>query len=144
MATEIKTEILIKAALEKVWNILTDFDNYPEWNPFIRSIQGNVQMENKIEVVILPPNSKERTFNPTILNFENQKELRWKGKLLIGGLFDGEHLFELIDHGDGTTTLKHSEKFSGLLVPLFKKQLENNTKIGFESMNQKIKELAEG
>ncbi len=35
------------------------------------------------------------------------------------------------------------EKFKGILVSLFKKQLDNNTKRGFEEMNKKLKELAE-
>ncbi len=58
-------------------------------------------------------------------------------------IFDGKHKFELIDNGNGTTTFKQSENFTGLLVPLFKKQLNENTKSGFEGMNQKLKELAE-
>lgn len=36
MAKEVKTEILIKAAPEKVWAILTNFENYPNWNPLFR------------------------------------------------------------------------------------------------------------
>jgi hypothetical protein len=39
MAKEIKTEILINATPEKVLSILTIFDNYPNWNPFIKSIK---------------------------------------------------------------------------------------------------------
>ena len=44
MAKEIKTEILINATPEKVWTILTNFDNYPNWNPFIKSIKGEVKV----------------------------------------------------------------------------------------------------
>jgi uncharacterized protein YndB with AHSA1/START domain len=43
MAKEIKTEILINASPDKVWAILTDFDNYPSWNPFITSLKGEVK-----------------------------------------------------------------------------------------------------
>ncbi len=43
MATEIKTEILISASPEKVWAILNDFGNYPNWNPFITSLTGDVK-----------------------------------------------------------------------------------------------------
>jgi hypothetical protein len=46
-------------------------------------------------------------------------------------------------NGDGTTTFKQSENFKGILVPFFKKSLDNNTKKGFEEMNRKLKELAE-
>jgi hypothetical protein len=143
MAKEIKTEILINATPEKVWAILTDFNNYPKWNPFIKLIKGEVKVGNKITARIEPPEAKGMTFNPKILTFETNKELSWLGHLLFAGLFDGEHKFELIDNKNGTTTFRQSEKFKGILVPLFKKQLDNNTKKGFEEMNKKLKELSE-
>jgi hypothetical protein len=58
-------------------------------------------------------------------------------------LFDGAHKFELIKNADGSTTLIQSEKFKGILVPLFKKMLDVNTVNGFNAMNKKLKELAE-
>ena len=38
MTKQIKTSIHINATKEKVWEILMDFEKYPEWNPFIKSI----------------------------------------------------------------------------------------------------------
>ena len=143
MAIEIKTEILINAQPEKVWAILTNFKSYPNWNPFIKSIIGDVKVGNKITARIEPPKAKGMTFKPKVLTFETNKELKWLGHLLFAGLFDGEHKFELIDNGNGTTTFKQSEKFAGILVPLFKNQLDDNTKKGFEEMNSKLKELVE-
>jgi hypothetical protein len=43
----------------------------------------------------------------------------------------------------GKTTFIQSEKFKGILVPLFQKMLGNNTVDSFHAMNQKLKELAE-
>lgn len=88
MAKEIKTEILIKASPEKVWTILTDFDNYPNWNPFIKSIKGKVAVGNNIIARIEPPEASGMTFKPEVLAFEPNKELRWIGHLLFAGLFD--------------------------------------------------------
>jgi hypothetical protein len=65
------------------------------------------------------------------------------GRFILPGIFDGEHSFLLIDNGDGTTTFIHKENFRGILVPFMKKQLDNNTRRGFEEMNNKLKELAE-
>ncbi len=143
MATEIKTEILMNASAERVWEILIDFDGYPNWNPFIKSIKGLVKVGNKIEVRIEPPGANAMTFKPKVLAFEANKELRWLGHLLFPGLFDGEHKFELIDNGNGTITFTQSEVFSGVLVLLFKKQLDNNTTNGFNEMNKALKELVE-
>lgn len=65
------------------------------------------------------------------------------GHLIIPGLFDGEHIFELIDNGDGTTTFVQRELFGGILIPFFKKMLDVNTKQGFELMNKALKEQVE-
>lgn len=143
MAKEIKTEILIHATPDKVWKILTDFDNYPTWNPFIKSIKGTAKVGNKITARMEPPGAKGMTFKPKVLVFEINKEFKWIGHLLIPGLFDGQHKFELIDNGNGTTTFRQSEKFGGILIPLFKKMIDNNTLQGFNEMNSKLKELAE-
>jgi len=143
MAKEIKTEIIINVMPEKIWAVLTSFDNYPNWNPFIKSIKGEVKVGNTITVRLEPPGAKGMTFKPHVLAFETNKEILWIGHLLFPGLFDGEHKFELIDNGNGTTTFKQSEIFGGVLVPLFKKMLDDNTKKGFEEMNIKLKESAE-
>ena len=94
-------------------------------------------------VRIEPPEAQGMSFKPVLLAFEPNKEFRWKGKLFVKGLFDGEHQFKLLKNSDGSTTLIQSEKFSGILVPLFSKMIDTNTRKGFELMNEKLKELAE-
>lgn len=143
MAKEIKTQIVIKASPERVWAVLTNFEKYADWNPFIKSIKGNIKVGSKIIARLEPPNAKGMTFKPKVLAFDSQKEFRWLGHLLFPGLFDGEHKFELVDNQNGTTTFIQSEKFKGILVPLFKKMLDTNTVNGFNLMNQKLKELSE-
>lgn len=143
MALEIKTEIVINATPGKIWGILTDFDDYPNWNPFIKSITGEVTVNEKITARIEPPKGNAMTFKPKVLTMVENSELSWLGHLLFPGLFDGEHRFELIENENGTTTFVQSERFRGVLVPLFKQQLNNNTKNGFIEMNEKLKELAE-
>lgn len=140
---EIKTEILINTTPEKVWQILTKFNNYPSWNPFIKYIEGKLEVGEKLKAIIQPANSSAMTFKPTVMTLQENKTFSWLGHLMIKGLFDGFHKFELIDNQDGSTTLIHSEKFSGLLVPLFKKQLQTNTKAGFLAMNESLKNLCE-
>ncbi|WP_343605391.1 SRPBCC domain-containing protein [Fluviicola sp.] len=143
MKKEIKTEIRIQAPAEKVWNILTAFGDYPQWNPFIKSIEGTARVGSKITARIEAPGSKGMTFKPTVLVFDPNKEFRWIGHLLFPGLFDGEHRFELIDNGDHTTTFIQAEKFNGILVPLLRKMLDGGTIEGFRAMNNKLKELCE-
>ena len=138
MAKEITSEIMINATPEKIWAILTDFNNYLSWNPFIKSIKGDVQVGNKINVSL-----DGMKFKPKVLVYDNCKEFRWIGQLLFPGLFDGEHTFLIFDNGNGTTTFIQRETFNRILVPLFHKKLDTDTKCGFDAMNQKLKEEAE-
>lgn len=140
---EIKTEILINANPEYVWEVLTDFENYPKWNPFIQHISGEAKVGNKLKVFLSPPNEKGMTFNPKVLVFDQNREFKWIGKLFVTGLFDGEHTFKLIDNKNGTTTFVQNEKFRGILVPLLKKRLQTNTLYGFNQMNESLKARVE-
>lgn len=84
------------------------------------------------------------TFRPKVLVAEPNTELRWLGRLLIPGLFDGEHYFRLSSLGSNRTRLVHGERFSGVLVPFAKSSLESATRAGFEAMNKALKARAEG
>ncbi|WP_298648932.1 SRPBCC domain-containing protein [uncultured Proteiniphilum sp.] len=138
MAKEIRTEIIIHARAEKVWVILTDFENYPNWNPFITSVEP--EEGNKITVKLTPPGGKTMTFKPTILTRQENQKLKWLGTVLFKGLFDGEHTFELRENKNGTVTFVQSEQFKGIFAGLFNPEKTIN---GFNEMNKKLKELAE-
>lgn len=137
MARHIKTEILIPVPAQQVWEVLIDFEKYPEWNPFIRNISGEHDVGGQLDVQIVPPEGKAMTFRPTVLVFDQAREFRWKGKLFIPGLFDGEHYFSLNPINAHETKLIHGEYFSGILVGLLGKALKN-TKRGFILMNEAL------
>ena len=143
MLLEIATSVRIAATPERVWAMLLDFPRYPEWNPFVRSIEGSPTESSRLKVTISPPGGKSMTFRPIVLRNIPRQELRWKGKLLLPGLFDGEHYFGLVPASDGSTQFTHGERFTGLLVPLFRGTLERDTKAGFEAMNAALKQRLE-
>lgn len=139
MKKEIVTEIVIEATPAQVWAVLTDFEAYPQWNPFVKSLTGDVAVGRRIKV-LLPG----MTFTPKVLVFDAPREFKWLGNLFIPGLFDGEHRFQLLDNGNGSTTFIHSERFNGLLVGLFNRMLERDTRPGFEALNRALKQRVEG
>lgn len=140
----IYSEIVIQASSEKVWEIFTDFAKYPEWNPFIKSLKGSPEEGKIIEVLLQPPGNKGMLFKPKVLKFEARKEFRWIGKLMGGGIFDGEHVFLLKDNADGACTFIQYERFRGALIPFMKKMLEGPTLSGFQQMNEALKKRCEG
>jgi len=140
---ELRSEIEIQASPDRVWQLLTDFSSFPQWNPFIRRASGSANLGEKLEVIIQPSGASAMTFRPTVLKAEPQRELRWLGHLLIPGLFDGEHIFTIESLGPNRVRFTQREIFTGLLVPLFGRSLDKDTQRGFEEMNQALKVKAE-
>jgi hypothetical protein len=54
-----------------------------------------------------------------VLPAEQERELRWLGRVFLPRLFDGEHFFLIVPAGEGKTIFWHSEQFRGILVPVF-------------------------
>ena len=139
----IDTQIEIAASAERVWSLLMDFSGHARWNPFVRSIEGSPTIGESLNVSIQPPGARGMRFRPRVLAVEPMREFRWKGKLVIPGLFDGEHFFMLEPKSDARLLFRQGEVFSGLLVPLFRRSLDGATRQGFVAMNEALKREAE-
>jgi hypothetical protein len=143
MATRsIETGIEISAPPTAVWAILTGFTDMPAWNPFIKSISGDLVQGSRLSVHIAPPGKSGIRFKPTVLAVQPQRELRWRGHFLLPGIFDGEHYFLLEPMGDHGTRFTQGETFTGVLVGLLEGTL-TATEEGFRAMNKALKERAE-
>lgn len=137
METALKHALDIDAPPSAVWAVLTDTAAYPDWNPFITRLTGDLHVDTRLEAVIAPPGGRVMTFRPTVLAVRPERELRWRGRILLPGLFDGEHTFELQPLPGDRTRLVQSERFTGLLVRALRGQLEP-TEQGFKAMNEAL------
>ena len=140
---QLHTVIDINASVEQVWRVLTDFSAYREWNPFIVSISGEIRPGARLKVRVQPPGGRGMTFRPTVLVADRNRELRWLGRLLFPGIFEGEHAFQITRLEKDRVHLVQRETFRGLLVPLLRRLLNGHTRAGFEAMNRALKERAE-
>lgn len=143
MAKEIHTEININAHVTKVWELLTDFHNFELWNPFIRKIEGTPTIETKIKIHISTSRGKKRIYQPKITKLVPSKELRWFGKSMIPGFFNGEKIFVLEPLENNHTRVIHKEIFTGILVDLVGNRLDKDLYDSFVSMNEALKKRAE-
>lgn len=143
MKKQLYSEIEIEASAERLWQILTDFAAYPDWNPFIRRISGRAVVGEDLEVYIKPSGARGMTFKPKVLIADENEELRWHGKLFVSGLFDGKHFFQIERLAENRVKFIQGENFSGLLVGLFAKSLDTDTLRGFVEMNEALKARAE-
>ena len=142
MTRELHTEIEIDAPAQDVWAAVADTGSYPEWNPFIRRLEGELREGATLEVRIEPPGGRGMTFKPKVLVAEPGRELRWLGRFLLPGIFDGEHSLRVEPIDERRTRFVQSERFSGILVGASKRALDK-TQTGFEQMNAALKARVE-
>jgi len=142
MSRTLTSEIKIQASPQTVWAVLTDFPAYPEWNPIEIQMEGEPIAGTVLHHTSKLPGRKPRRFSPTIVAAEPGRVLAWEGRILAPGLFDVHHRFELSATSEDATTLRQSERFSGVLIPFFAKTLRQ-TQVAFETANQAIKSRSE-
>jgi len=141
---ELHTEINIDASAARVWEVLTDFEAYPCWNPFVQQVKGDTSTGGRLEVQLLQPGSKAMTVRPKVIERKERRSFAWLGHLGVPKIFDGEHHYEIERIGAERVRFVHRERFGGILLPFLKKTLDTRTRKGFESMNEALKARAEG
>lgn len=143
LARRLTTQVEIEAPAQVVWEILRDFERYPEWNPFVQEISGAAAVGSRLALGVKPPGGRAMRFAPTVLVADPARELRWLGSVGLPRIFDGEHSFVLEPLGRERVRLVHAECFRGVLVPFLWSSLDSDTRAGFEQMNQALKQRAE-
>src|SRR2546422_9431713 len=92
---DLRTEVEIDAPVERVWEILTDFERFPEWNRFIRRIHGKMQVGSRLDVLIGATGTRPMRFRPTGRAVIPNRELRWLARAGLPRLFAAEHSFHI-------------------------------------------------
>jgi carbon monoxide dehydrogenase subunit G len=112
-----ESELEIEAGPEAVWDVLTDVERWPTWNPDVKSasLQGAVTEGSTFRWKAGPG-----TIKSTIRHVERPSVIAWTGSTF--GI-KANHVYFL--EGRGTTTLvKTSESYDGLVARVFRRQLK--------------------
>lgn len=142
MAHSIKTQIVINASDKSVWDILTDVDNYGQWNPFIRKMSGGLQAGAPIRLSIRAAKGMNIHLRANINQIEPCRYVSWSGPK-IPGFFGNEHFFKIKPAGALKTLFIHGETFSGILG-FFMFIVINTGFLGlYKNMNTALKHRAE-
>jgi hypothetical protein len=137
-AFAVRTAIDLDAPVAAVWRVLTDSTAYPEWNPLIFSLTGELTVGTTVTTRVRDANGKERTFTPRVLVVEPNRELTWLSRVGFGGLFDGRHSYRLEELPGGRTRLRNDEEFRGISVPFLRSMLRKTIEPQFVAMNNAL------
>ena len=140
---EIKTEIQISAPIDKIWHVLTDLDNWKDWNPTAKQASGSMSIGSKLTITMIGEDCKEMTYQPHVLEVNPPKIFRWRAKMMAGFLFTNDRVFELKEKNGGTEFV-NKELFSGLMALMTWKKMQGFVPPMLDKMNKALKEKLEG
>jgi hypothetical protein len=145
---KVYTEVEINASAEQVWEVISDLESYKEWNPFMQSAHGKLEVGERLHMTLHNGSLTLDPFEPILLHVIDGREINWIGRVAnIPRLFDGNHHLIIQPLPDGSVKFIQYENFNGIIVSLtnlFQKGLFEDTHQGFIKMNKALKAKVEG
>ncbi|MBK6607404.1 MAG: SRPBCC domain-containing protein [Leptospiraceae bacterium] len=140
---EINTEITINAPKKIIWDILTDFSAYSQWNPFLINVigsatpGGNVFFVAKSEGAIVPVFAN-------IIEYEFEKKFSWGGPPFtwFKSIFGAEHFFIIEEISPAQCRFRNNERMEGVVADAAWTLIERSVP-AYHTMNQALKKRAE-
>lgn len=128
-------EIWVDAPVDRVWDVLVDFDRYPEWNPFTPRVEATLQIGTPVALTT-------RLGWITLTQVESIREVVprsrvvWGDTLYLGSIrAERVQTLEAVDGGTRYRTVDRIEGFLGFVVAiLFGSSLER----GFSEMAEAL------
>lgn len=133
----------INAPAETVWQVLTDFESYPDWNPFTVRAESSLEVGESVDLYI--PRGKSLMKQSFVLEvFDPPREIAWRlRKMLHKAIFSAYRVQKVVAVDEGSCTYETSDTFDGWIAgKLYRSQNEWVQK-NFKKLAAALKERAE-
>ena len=142
MAIDIQSEIRIATPPEVVWQVLTDFRRYGEWNDFVQRVEGVPERGARLTIVMDVGHGEPNRQKVTLVEVVPPETLAWTNTFLFKGLVTTEHYFELYREGPEETLLLQGMRSRGLIPALINNPLEDTFRVRMHEMNEALARTA--
>ncbi|MFN8394639.1 MAG: SRPBCC domain-containing protein [Bacteroidia bacterium] len=134
----VRTEVAIHAPADSVWKVLTDVAAYPDWHPYMRTIEGKWKRGKMLHFTMVPTDKGERKFSAKLLVMDAPREWAWGGAFLF--FLKARHSFVLTPNVDGGTLMVQEERWGGMFGGSYGKKYFEEACRNFEAMNRALAE----
>lgn len=132
------SEIMVKASKEKVWQVISNTEQYDQWNSVINSVEGNLEEGKNVKFVFYQEKDKSYPISVKVVKIETNKLLNQFGG--ITGILTYNHTYRLKEYGNETKVIIH-EDYRGIVVPFWNPEHVQNA---YDRLNRDIKNKVEG
>jgi hypothetical protein len=143
MAFIIDATLEIDASAERVWQVITDFPRYGEWNPFLAACSSTLKPGDPIDLQVRLSDSEPRAQREWILSHTPGREFSYGMKPAPLGALRSRRSHTVTSLGPDRCRYDSHFELAGWLQPLVRGLFGARLEQGFAGMTAGIKSRAE-
>ncbi len=141
---KVNTETRINAPAEKIWEILMNGAEYPQWNPYLQSMEGVPAPDAALKVKVFFHGESAFIQPVAVTGFIRPRYFSFGWNHSLGGWWLQAEQVLRAKEEEGTVTFFNELYMTGLRLRFGRKSMELAARLSMDRMNQALKEKAEG
>ena len=139
----IETSIVIQASADRVWMILTDLENYVNWNPFIVYARGDLVTGQQLQLRRAADLTNIPRYGTVIAIDADDRRLSWATRGITSRFLNTDYSFTVEHISTETTRFGQRQTLGGFIPAVLRRGGLNSRQSYMEAMNKALKRVAE-
>lgn len=142
MKRAVEHRIGVQAPAEVVWEVVSDFSTWKDWNPLYRKAEGQMKIGTALTLEQHLPGEPPKVVAPIVQDWVPYEQLHWRSTRL-GGFVTAIRYLEIENMGPNNSTFSNGELFMGLLLRFVTREERRKLKAAFTEMGEAVRDRAE-
>ncbi|WP_224982416.1 SRPBCC domain-containing protein [Geomonas agri] len=136
------TEIVLQTTSARVWELLSDFSLYPQWNPLFPKVTGPGTAGERHEVTVHLPGIDPFTVQATLCD-KGEGGVSWHTAFLGRPMLAWTFSCRIEPVAPERLKIRLDSEFCGILAPLFRFAFAKSMEEGMEQLSQALRRWGE-
>lgn len=138
--TQIEHRVGIQASADRIWELVSELDNWRHWNPVHPGAEGKIGFGQTLRIEEAFPGEERRTVEVKVSDWEPRQQLVWRTQ---GFMSVWLRYLEIDELGPSNCIFSNGVVVDGFLGKREAKKRKQALKLGFGILGEAIKEKAE-
>jgi len=139
---KVENRIGVQAPAEVIWEILSDIDGWPRWNPTYPEARGTLRIGAPLQLVEALPGLPRRELNVNVIDWVPETQILW-GERQPLGLVSTVRFIEIETVAKAACIFSNGVQVDGMLADLYLHKHRRPLRLGFAAMSEALKEMSE-
>ena len=142
MKRAVEHRLGVQAPAEIVWEVVSDFETWREWNPLYRKAEGQMKIGTALTLEQHLPGQPAQVIAPIVQDWVPYEQLHWRSSRM-GGFVTAIRYLEIENMGPQNATFSNGELFMGLLLRFISREERRQLRAAFTQMGEAVRDRAE-